>query len=187
MPIRPDLRHFYRGPKWKAAREACRESAGDRCENCGAPNHVVVLRAYAYWTPATIEATVFMARGRFDGKEITTLPWHYRDIVRVAHFPRHDGMKWVGIQCGAAHLNNVAGDDRPENLAWLCRGCHLHLDADFHRLTRATRKDRARPIIRKATEPYQLTVDDALKELQPQLDGLDAMKSAFKKVFGRNL
>src|SRR5579862_53980 len=54
--------------------------------------------------------------------------------------------RWIGrgrltmvpsviIQCGAAHLNNVAGDDRPENLAWLCRGCHLHRDKEFHRLT----------------------------------------------------
>jgi hypothetical protein len=71
--------------------------------------------------------------------------------------------RWVGpglrtmvpsvlIQCGAAHLNNIAGDDRPENLAWLCRGCHLHHDQPFHRLTRATRKDAARPLLAAAAE-----------------------------------
>lgn len=57
------------------------------------------------------------------------------------------GSKRVIIQCGAAHLNNIAGDDRDENLKWLCRGCHLQLDKPFHHETRAARKDAARPLL----------------------------------------
>lgn len=100
MPIRPELRHFYRGLGWAAARAGCRERAHDRCEHCHRKN------------------------GSLKAK------------------PRV-----VVIQCGAAHLNNVAGDDRPENLAWLCRGCHLAHDREHHHLTRATRKDAARPLL----------------------------------------
>lgn len=147
MPIRKELRHLYRGPAWEAARAACRERAGDRCQDCGAPNHTVVLRAYRWWTPANVESTVFWMRGRLNGREVTVLPWHCGKIVNNAHFPRHDGMHWSGIQCGAAHRNGVAGDDRPDNLAWLCRGCHLRHDFSQHRLTRATRKDAARPLL----------------------------------------
>lgn len=66
------------------------------------------------------------------------------------------------IQCGGAHLNNIAGDDRPENVAWLCRKCHLHHDKPFHKETRATRKDRARPLLVKAKEPYQVTIEEVL-------------------------
>lgn len=127
MPIRAELRHFYRTPKWKAARAACRERAGDRCEQCGRKNGAILRRK-----------------------------------------------KWVGpgrkkvipakvVQCGAAHLNNKAGDDRPANLAWLCRGCHLHHDVPFHRLTRATRKDAARPILVAAKKPYQTTIEEVLE------------------------
>lgn len=100
MPIRNELRHFYRGPAWKAAREACRDRAGDRCQHCGEQNRC------------------------------------------LKGFP-----KLVLVQCGAAHLNGVAGDDRPENLAWLCRGCHLKHDRGQHRETRSIRKDAARPLI----------------------------------------
>jgi hypothetical protein len=102
VPIRKELRHFYRGPAWQAAREACRERAGDRCEQCGRTNGT---------------------------------------------FYENDRGRRVLVQCGAAHLNNTAGDDRPENLGWLCRGCHLRTDKPFHRLSRATRKDARRPLI----------------------------------------
>ena len=105
MPIRPELRHFYRTPEYKAARAACRDRAGDKCEQCGKPNGQIELR--------------------FD-----TNP--YREVL---------------IQCGASHVNNVPGDDRPKNLRWLCRGCHLRADKAHHKQTRATRKDAARPLL----------------------------------------
>lgn len=151
MPIRTELRHLYRGPAWVATRERIRARAGNCCERCGAPNGSTVLRAYAYWTPATLEATVFKMGGTIDGVPVTKLPWHHGKHVHVAHFPLHDGMRWVATQCGCVHLNGIAGDDRDENLAWLCRSCHLRHDVRFHRETRATRKDAARPLL-AATE-----------------------------------
>lgn len=62
---------------------------------------------------------------------------------------RVGGYVRVFIQCGAAHLNGIAGDDRPENVAWLCRGCHLKHDEGQHRETRAIRKDLGRPILKE--------------------------------------
>jgi 5-methylcytosine-specific restriction endonuclease McrA len=100
VPIRPELRHLYRGPAWEAARAACRERAKDRCQHCKRKNGSLKTK------PRVVE-----------------------------------------IQCGAAHLNGVAGDDRPENLAWLCRGCHLRHDRWFHHLSRAARKDAGRPLL----------------------------------------
>lgn len=104
MPIRPELRHFYRTPEWFAARQACKQGAGDRCQQCGLKNGDVYER----------------------------------------------GLRTIKVQCGCAHWNNQAGDDRPENLGWLCRRCHLHHDKLFHKLTRANRKDLARPLIAAA-------------------------------------
>lgn len=123
MPIRPEFRHFYRGPAWQATRARIRERAGDRCEHCGAPNGAFGCRDRA---------------GRFV----------------VALEPGEKYFPPVWIQCGAAHLNQIAGDDRDENLAWLCRGCHLRHDAKIRAAhaheTRATRKDRRRPLFGEA-------------------------------------
>jgi hypothetical protein len=34
MPIRPELRHLYRGPEWEAQRAAAIERAGGKCATC---------------------------------------------------------------------------------------------------------------------------------------------------------
>jgi hypothetical protein len=128
MPIRKELRHFYRTPEWKAAREACRERAGDRCEQCGGENGAIGYRR------------------RTDGRFVAV--YAPDSLTPLALWP--EKAKMVMVQCGGAHLNNVAGDDRPENLAWLCRGCHLHRDAPFHKLTRSVRKDAERPLLAMA-------------------------------------
>jgi 5-methylcytosine-specific restriction endonuclease McrA len=97
MPIRPELRHHYAGPEWKAIRARIAERAGNACEKCGAPNGI------------------------------------------------------FGIQCGVAHLDQNPANNADDNLAYLCRGCHLKFDARFHaaaaRHTRQVRKDRARPLL----------------------------------------
>jgi hypothetical protein len=121
VPIRKELRPLYKTPEYKAARAACRERAGDRCEQCGGGNRHVGYRD--------------QNTGKF---------------VRLTlgnPFPPVDQptVKLVLIQYGCAHLDNNPANNAPENTAWLCRGCHLHRDAPFHRLTRATRKDAARP------------------------------------------
>jgi len=78
-----------------------------------------------------------------------------------------DACDWCCQQCGArhnsirtrdgvrivvtvAHLNHVAGDNRPENLRVLCAGCHLRYDIQHHAIQR---KRNAR---RKALDGQQL-------------------------------
>ena len=53
----------------------------------------------------------------------------------------------VVVKLTVAHLNHTAGDDRDENLAALCQGCHLRHDVAHHKDSRATRKDAARPLL----------------------------------------
>lgn len=125
MPIKPELRHFYRTPEWFAARELVKERANDCCERCHGKNGAYYIR----------DQSVLRAVHRF---EVTK-----RDAEAAAL----QGLKVVLIQCGCCHVNNKPGDDRPENLRWWCRGCHLRFDERHHFQTRATRKDRARPLL----------------------------------------
>jgi len=151
MPIRPELRHFYTGPAWRAVRERIRARAGNACECCGVPNGIVALRAYSWWTPATLPATVFKMGGTLYGCSLIELPWRtigLKEPIRAC-FVR-DSCHWVGIVCTCAHLNHVAGDDRDENLMFLCQWCHLSYDSPHHARTREARKDAARPILAAA-------------------------------------
>jgi hypothetical protein len=67
-----------------------------------------------------------------------------------------EGLRLLIIRCGAAHRNNIPGDDRLENLAWWCRGCHLRQDAPLHAVhgheTRCAVKDPLRPLVEGITE-----------------------------------
>lgn len=166
MPIRPDLRKFYQTPEYKAARARVRLRAGGvfddrgrylggaRCEQCGVLDRKTALRACGWWTPASLEATVHMLPGgRFTDGHATSggciqLPWHPPDggPVQLSGFPR-EICRWSGIVLTCAHLNNVAGDDRDENLKLLCAWCHLNYDKLHHKLTRSVRKDSGRPLL----------------------------------------
>lgn len=128
MPIRLELRHHYRTPEWFAARAKVRERAKDRCQACGSRNGAYYIR----------DGSCFHAIRFFE----VTKP--------DAAAAKVQGLRVVLIQCGCCHVNNVAGDDRDENLRWWCRGCHLRHDRTHHRNTRAARKDLARPLLAEA-------------------------------------
>jgi hypothetical protein len=146
VPIRKELRHFY-GREWrKVIRPRILARAGNKCEDCGAPNHQVVLRAYAWWTPGDRQATVFK---HGPPAALISLPWRCYQSQRTACFPR-ETCHWVGIVLTVAHLNHVAGDDRDENLRALCQWCHLNYDKLHHAETCAIRKDAARPLLAAA-------------------------------------
>jgi hypothetical protein len=135
MPIRPELRHFYRGPGWRAARKRILARAGGtfdaggkyngdaNCENCGARD-----RSMGYFH-----------RDRFVMCDTRKMLLLHRISV--------PDLKLSQIQIGCAHKNHRAGDDRDENLAGWCRRCHLLYDQDHHAFTRATRKDAAWPLL----------------------------------------
>lgn len=148
MPIRADLRHFY-GREWReVTRPRILARAKNCCEECSVPNRITALRTFGWWTPANLESTVFMAGGLLHGREITRLVWGHAGIKPKLHgFPRMGSMHWVSINLNVAHLNHVAGDDRDDNLKALCSWCHLNYDKLHHHITRATRKDQARPLL----------------------------------------
>lgn len=135
MPIRADLRHFYRGPAWQATRERIRERAFDSCEACGVRNGERVWRRGGWW---------------FD-----TVAHHWRSPEGAFTFPpRGLRRRYVRIVCTTSHTNRVPGDDRPENLRWLCNWCHLNWDRTENlaqsKASRMDRKDRARPLLQEA-------------------------------------
>jgi hypothetical protein len=164
MPIRPELRHLYKTPEYKAARDRVRLRAGGtfdrgryiggaRCEQCGVIDRKTALRACGWWTPASLEATVHKMGGRFLDGHATSggciqLPW----TNPAGAGPQMMGIppvscRWVGIVLTCAHLNHTAGDDRDENLKLLCQWCHLSNDSLHHKETRSTRKDGGRPLL----------------------------------------
>ena len=77
------------------------------------------------------------------GAAAGALAWSYRQPRRRPPA----AFRFARIQLGVAHLNHEPGDDRAENLAALCRRCHLAHDKGQHKHTRATRKDRGRPLL----------------------------------------
>ena len=134
MPIRPELRHHYAGPAWRAIRARILPRAGNCCERCGVPNRRVVLRAMGWWTPATLEATVHTQGGAINGNSIIELPWRCAGIVEphVACFPARECQRWVGIVLTIAHLDNDPANNDDANLQALCRGATLKQDVRFH-------------------------------------------------------
>jgi hypothetical protein len=135
MPIRPDLRPFYRGAHWRAIQARIRERAWNRCEQCGKPNREQVSTisgrdwmywraSMGYWTDET-------------GKEFPQLAIAESDI----------DVRRIRVQLHVAHLNHTPGDDRDENLKLLCQWCHFHYDKHHHQQTRAQRKDARRPLL----------------------------------------
>jgi hypothetical protein len=128
MPIKPELRKFY-GREWRTVtRPRILERAGDKCENCKVPNHAIVWR---------------MAHGL----------WRHMSVYGEPAMSRPGNSHEVKIVLTIAHLNHMAGDDRPENLKALCQWCHLDYDKHHHHITRAVRKDAARPILAAVLRP----------------------------------
>lgn len=128
MPIRPELRKFYRGPAWKETRERILRRARNRCEGCRVPNRKKVFRNRGMW------------RFTYPGGT-----WHRENGKSTTFQPSTD--RTVTIVLCLAHLNHVAGDDRDDNLKALCQWCHLNHDKPHHKQTRQTRKDASRPLL----------------------------------------
>jgi hypothetical protein len=140
MPIRPELKHFY-GKEWQTVtRPRILERAKQKCEQCGKPNH----RRVWVWRGAT--GAQYWSRVKGDGQRWRLCLTGMQSKIRLS------GSQWraarqIRVVLTIAHLNQIAGDDRPENLKALCQWCHLWLDRGQHRQTRATRKDAARPLL----------------------------------------
>jgi len=156
MPIRLDLRPFYRTPQWKAARLRVLERAGGRfdpetgrylggakCEQCRKPDRT---RVWVYATEDALGRRVqyWAAPGSSRWRD----SWGARLVKWLWPAPGLPRPIWVVIT--VAHKNQTPGDDRPENLAALCQYCHLHWDRTANRDTRRARKDAARALLEAA-------------------------------------
>lgn len=109
MPIKPE--NLSRYPKdWKAIRAEVLERAGNKCEQCAAPN---------YWIrnnrtdEVTDDGFVSEAWELADGDSITKI------VLTIAHLDH-------------TPENNGEPGNRPNLRAW-CQRCHLAYDAEHHR------------------------------------------------------
>ncbi len=154
MPIRPEFRHFYRGPAWRAARKLILARAGGqfdekgnyiggaKCEECGKPDR------------RKVETRLMRRTGVFGPRmwwRATGTPWT-NQAGRPETPPRfYPVERFIRVVLACSHLNHTPGDDRHENLRARCQWCHLNADKQQHRQTRCIRKDSARPLLKEAS------------------------------------
>lgn len=138
MPIKPELRKFYKKHWRTVVRPRILARAGNCCERCKVPNRTFVLRAAGWWT-AFIDS--------WRRENVICAEWVSPDGVQLAFGFPSISVRQVGIVLTVAHLNHVSGDDRDDNLQALCQWCHLTNDLGHHKESRAIRKDLARPLL----------------------------------------
>ncbi len=141
MPIRPELRAYYRSKEWAAIRARIRERDGNRCNRCRVPNNIDVDRANGGWW---LEVSF---KPGLSGVVIKWRDEKYRH-VKPKKYPK---TRRVRIVLAVAHLDNDWSNDKEDNLALLCQWCHLNHDIPIHvvhsRETRIRRKDRDRGLL----------------------------------------
>lgn len=118
MPIRPELRHLYRGPAWASIRARILERAAYRCERCAKPHgaRLRVTRGGCWYDDAA--STWRDDRGEASGY----------------NYPGVTGRTVYTIKCviTIAHLDHNPHNNTDANLAALCQHCHLKHDVHFH-------------------------------------------------------
>src|ERR1700680_3158914 len=139
MPIASRLRKQFYGKTWRdVIRPRILERARNECEQCGKPNHARVF-TYTWREPAG--PRMIWIR---EGSRVWRNQWGRAiSLIRPQGLPRK-----ILVDLQICHLNNCPGDDRDDNLRACCAWCHCNLDLQFHKQTRAARKDRARPLLR---------------------------------------
>jgi hypothetical protein len=174
VPIRKDNRHHYQGREWEEARRRILKRAKNKCEFCRKPNSklVYVTRdGSGRWSTSLVEqyrSVRLLVKRIFTEHPIKTQKaslqflklWHWfgpdgKDLEPA--FPPGQGYNdqtpesgyvfLIKVVLTIAHLNHTPGDDREENLNALCQRCHPNYDSEYHRMRRAERKDKERPIL----------------------------------------
>ena len=104
MPIKPENRARYPAD-WKQIRKRILERAGNKCENCGVPNHVY--------------------RNRETG-DLTSNPMQAETWSLV------DGDATTYIVLTIGHLDHTLEHCLDDNLRAWCQRCHLAYDLPHH-------------------------------------------------------
>lgn len=124
MPVRAENKARYPAD-WKLVSQSIRERANHRCEECGVGNHEWGWRDRdGTWNVAK-RGPLIEAYGR-DAKP----PFYIRTSEG------HD-IKIIEIVLTTAHLDHTPENCDLSNLKALCQRCHLRLDVDHHRASRA--------------------------------------------------
>lgn len=130
MPIKPENRPRY-PTNWGGIRASILARAQDRCEQCKAPNGVLIARGAGrdVDTYMTNEAEVFDAN---TGEHLGRQRMSDYEVDRM-----------VKIVLTIAHLDHTPENCDPANLRAWCQRCHLRYDAKHH-AENARRTRRAR-------------------------------------------
>ncbi|MEZ5044110.1 MAG: hypothetical protein R2828_29725 [Saprospiraceae bacterium] len=111
MPI--DYKTYH--PKWKKISAFIRyHRARNKCERCGAPNEMVIIRNESGWTIAADECQ----------------QWNWEKIK--ASNSAGDLEHFTKVVLAVAHLDRNKHNNRFWNLAALCQSCHLRHDRSQH-------------------------------------------------------
>lgn len=115
MPVRPENKARY--PKdWHSISAAVRQEAGNKCEQCKAPNGEVIARGIS-----GDAGTYMLSKGDvFDAET--------GELLGVARGSEYE-CRMVRIVLTVAHLNHQPEDCSRANLKALCQRCHLRYDA----------------------------------------------------------
>lgn len=117
MPIKSENAARY--PKnWRQIRAAILERAGDKCEECGVPNHAYRNRTTGEWTTNEMQVETWSC---VDGDQVTLI------VLTIAH------------------LDHTPENCAASNLKALCQRDHLRYDQGHHAQSayRSRRKGKA--------------------------------------------
>lgn len=132
MPISPDRMARYpggsiRSAEWLAIRERILERAGDRCEQCYAPNNKLIYRV----------GDLYMLE---DGSLHGAIDGAFAGVGRVTDMPKG---RYVQVVLTIAHLDQDETNNADDNLRALCQRCHNRHD-HAHRQANAAKTRRKR-------------------------------------------
>lgn len=154
MPIRSEHRHHYRTPAWRAVCEIVDARAQGRCEHCGCPAGLDIIRLFGATSPGGSERRMYWRLwGYPDARWIDNQGEETQFSLRPELWagPRLAKFRRIKVQLGHAHLNQNPADNSPDNVRLLCRYCHILHDApviaEHAADTRKTRKDATRPLL----------------------------------------
>ncbi len=90
------------------------------------------------WRALSTRIRYGRARGRCECDGRCGHRWAHRDTGgRCPALDKHEHpLTGSVVHLSTAHLNQVPGDDRPENLRAMCQKCHVSYDAGQHAATR---------------------------------------------------
>jgi len=123
MPIKPENKERYPANWSTEIVPRIRKRSGNRCENCGIPNHEIMrwIPGGKYRTPNAQDWDMIHSRIRNQHSNMTeSLKFH----------------RWIKIVLTVAHLDHTPENCSDSNLRHWCQRCHNQYDVKHRRETR---------------------------------------------------